>query len=211
MWLSDRSSPATKFELAFFCLATLAGCEGPAGSATVSATFFEDDHCKPGTARNLRHYQFDAGYLATERFGGVLAVIIQKHRVDVEETDGLVIRFSLEKLLDDGTVVVDRDRIVRADPTQEVVIRTSTSPDDANAALSLFGTCPEFPTHYASRGVFTLNKLTLAADPMDTGSGEAIGGTLTATLSRANERDPVGTVDADFDFFPPRRPLTDFK
>ena len=60
-------------------------------------------------------------------------------------------------------------------------------------------------------GVLLLDKITLAADPADTGTGERLSGTVTATLTRAIDDDPVGTLQAFFDFTPPRRPLTDFK
>jgi hypothetical protein len=210
MLLSDRSSRPKKFELLLLFVVASSGCSEPDGVGLVRASFSKNE-CKPGTERNLEGYEFDAGYLATERFSGVLQVIIQKHRVNVEETDGLVIRLSLQRLLDQGVLEFAREQIVRTDGDKPIVIRTSTAPEDANVSLSLFGTCPEFPTHYGQSGVLTIDKLTLAADPMDTGTGERIGGTMTATLTRANEREPVGTVEAIFDFAPPRRPLTDFK
>lgn len=172
---------------------------------------FLRNECKRGTERELADYSFEAEYLATERFSGILQIMIQKHRVDLEEGDALVIRFLIQQYLDEGVLVIDRNQIVRADPNTPLTVRTSTSHSDANSSLSLFDTCPEFPTHYATSGVLTLDKLTLALDPQDTGTGERISGTLTATLSRSNENDPVGSLEAIFDFAPPRRPLTDFK
>jgi hypothetical protein len=211
MSLSDRSLRLRKFDAFVVCVGLgLLGCEGAAGRATVSARF-ERAECKRGVERPLENYSFDADYLATERFVGILHVIIQKHRVDVEETDGLVIRFSIQKMLESGVLIFDRGQIVRADPSSPIIVQTSTAPSAANVSLSLFQTCPEFPTHYARGGVLTFDKLTLAGDPEDTGTGEVIAGTLTATLSRASETEPVGTLDAVFDFEPPRRPLTDFK
>src|SRR5205823_2655350 len=110
---------------------------------------------------------------------------MQQYKVQVEETDGLVIRLNLKKLIETGVLVPDPSKlkIVRADPTKAVVIRTSTSPNDANASLSLFKTCAGFPTNDASSGVMTLTKVTLAQDPMETGNNERLAGTLTATLS----------------------------
>lgn len=188
------------------------GCGAPEGKGVVRG-HFSSNECKPGTPRVLEGFAFEAGYLATERFGGVLLIILQKHRVDVEETDGLVIRVRLDALLRTGALIVDegRGQIVRKEPGAALALRTSSVAEDANIALSLFLTCPEFPTHYAVDGLLRLEKLTLSKLPEQTGEGESIGGTLTATLTRSNAEGPVGTLDAEFDFSPPRRPLTDFK
>jgi hypothetical protein len=211
MLLSDRSSRPKRFELLLILAAvSSAACEGPPGVGVVRASFVKNE-CKAGTERDLDGYEYEANYLATERFSGILQIIVQKHKVDIEETDGLLIRVSLQRLLEQGVLIFDREQIVRAIPDKPIVVRTSTAREDANVSLSLFGTCPEFPTHYASQGVLTLDKITLTADPMDTGTGERLGGTLTATLTRSNERMPVGIVESFFDFAPPRRPLTDFK
>lgn len=199
--------------LPFIALAALAvassACEGAAGTGVVRAAF-KENNCKPGTDRDLANYEYRAQYLATERFSGILQIYIQKYRVDVEETDSLVIRFSVDELLRDGTLAIKDEQIVRADSNSPIVIRTSTLSGDANASLSLFGTCPEFPTHFGT-GLLKFEEFTLALEPMDTGTNELLVGTLTATLTRNNAREPVGTMEAIFDFAPPRRPLTDFK
>jgi hypothetical protein len=179
------------------------------GTGIVRAQFLENN-CKPGTDRDLENFEYSADYLATERFSGILQIYIQKYRVDIEETDGLLIRFSIDTLIEGGILKIDREQVVRTDPDAPLLLRTSTAATDANASLSLFGTCPEFPTHFGS-GLLTIDKLALAADPMDTGTNERISGTLTATLTRSNSRFPVGEMEAIFDFAPPRRPLTDFK
>lgn len=216
MSLSDRSSlPTRSFEHALALLvAPLAlltlSCEETAGSGAVNAHFLRDQ-CESGFNQPFADYSFEAGYLATERFSGILEIIIQEHKVDVEESDGLVIRFSLDQQIEQDHLVYDRDQIIRTDLSQPLTIRTSTVHTDANVALSLFKTCPMFPTHYAHSGLLTLDKITLAADPADTGTGERLSGTVTATLTRAIDDDPVGTLQAFFDFDPPRRPLTDFK
>ncbi len=92
-----------------------------------------------------------------------------------------------------------------------LVLPVSQNPSGANAALSLFETCPEFPTLDVLSGVLQLTTVTLAQDPQDTGRMERLAGTLTATLTRSNAEGRVGTLRAEFDFAPPRRPLTDFK
>lgn len=192
--------------------ALLVGCETPDGEATVRAHLDVGD-CR-GTAEAGRDdFVFEGGYLATERYSGVLLIQLQEHAAEVEETDGLTIRLDLRPLLEDGRLVVDtqRDLIVRGDPERPLVIRTSTRSTDANVSLSLFSTCPEFPTAQAIDGQLVLDKLNLAEDPEDTGEGERLGGTVTATLARSSSAKPAGTLDATFDFSPPRRPLTDFR
>jgi hypothetical protein len=198
--------------LASFPLALLAACDGPNGFGRVVARFTSDE-CPAGTKRGLTDYEFEADYLATERFGGALLIGIQKHRVNVEETDGLAILINLDACLDQGRLVIDRGRgqIVRADSSQSLDLRTSTVPPDANAALSLFQTCPEVPTNHAIGGVLELTKLTISERPEQTGEGERVAGTLTATIAREDLDGPAGTLEASFDFAPPRRPLTDFK
>jgi hypothetical protein len=174
---------------------------------------FSKNECSAGNSADLQNYGFDAGYLATERFDGFLLITIQKYRSALEEADGLAIRLNLKRLMKLGIFVDDTNRhqIVRADATRAALIKTSTLADDANASLNLFNTCPSFPSSYASRGRLSLDKVTLAEDPVDTGENESLGGTLTATLTRANEELPVGTIDVVFDFSPPRRPLIDNK
>jgi hypothetical protein len=201
-----RSSAALALALLF------TSCQSPDGSARVVA-HFKTNQCGLGqTADNLMNYNFDAAYMQTERFGGAMIIGIQKYRVSIEETDGLQIRIDLVALLNRGLLTDDRARhqIIRTDPTKPLVLATSTASTDANAVLSLFTTCPDFPSSEARSGVLSFDKLTLAEDPTNTGENERIGGTLTATLSRAYTSTAVGTLDAVFDFAPPRRPLTVF-
>lgn len=190
----------------------LLSCGGVDGSAVVRGRL-EINDCRASMPEAPSELAFEAGYLSTERYSSSLLISIQQYAVEVEETDGLVIRFPLGVLLESGALVVDpaRSQIVRADPSRPLVVRTSTHPNDANAVLSLFQTCPEFPASRAVDGELTLDKLTLAAEPEDTGQGERLGGVLRATMGRASSRSTIGTVDAIFDFAPPRRPLTDFR
>jgi hypothetical protein len=175
---------------------------------------FDKLECQLGDEESgLEDYRFDADYMSTERFSGILLIMIQRHRVNVEETDGLVVRLSLSALLDAGLLVLDRSRelIVRADPAKPLPLEVSLDPEDVNASLSLFQTCPDFPTHNAFDGLLQLTAFDIREEPMDTGHMEHLAGTLTATLTRANAEGRVGTLRAAFDFAPPRRPLTDFQ
>lgn len=186
----------------------LAGCEGSNGIGHVEAHLLPNE-CSPERSTVLDPYAYDAAYLATERFGSTLLIDIQKYRVDVEEGDGLVIRLDLGELIVRGDLILDRSRhqIVRRDPSRPLMIRTSTRSNEASVALSLFKTCPFFPTHVARDGVLAIDKLNIAEDPSNTGENERIGGVLTSTMARANARGAVGRLRADFDFAPPRRPL----
>jgi hypothetical protein len=184
-----------------------------AGNATVTAEFDELE-CRIGKERGaLDGYAFDADYMATERFAGTLLIQIQKHKVNVEETDGMVLRLQLDQLLDVGIIRADdaSDQIVPTVTTAPLTLDLSTDEDDTNASLSLFQTCPEFPTHEALSGEVRFDIFALAIDPDDTGRGEHLAGTVTATLTRANATGRVGDLRAEFDFLPPRRPLTDHR
>ena len=175
---------------------------------------FDEPECQIDKRKeSLEDYSFNAGYMSTERFAGILLIMIQKHRVNVEETDGLVIRMSLEKLLEEGRLLLDDGtaQFVRSDATKPLILAVSLDEGDANAALSLFQTCPEHPTHQAQQGLLQFTTFNVAEDPMDTGRMEHLAGTLTATLTRSNAEGRVGMLRAAFDFAPPRRPLSDFK
>lgn len=194
-------------------LLALAACEGATGSGTVEADFTVTD-CPPGTPRPaLEGYRFDAGWLATERFAGILIIHILEYAVRIEETDGLAIRLDIQRLLEDGLLVRDlgREQIVRADSDRPLEVPLALESPLGNAALSLFQTCPNFPTAYALDGVLSLSHLTLASDPEATGERERLGGTVTATLTRSGAAAPIGTLRARFDFAPPRRPLVSFR
>src|SRR5689334_17229181 len=121
MWLSDRSSRSPsrvssprRIALLGALLAAATACQGPDGSGRVVAHFTTLE-CKGGDAADLAGYGFDAQYLATDRFSGTLLISILKYRVNIEETDGLVIRLSLKRLLAQKALTVDPNgRIVRA-------------------------------------------------------------------------------------------------
>lgn len=187
----------------------LPACSGPDGSARVQA-HFTASMCRPGgSAASPSDFSFDAGYLATERFGGALLISIQKYSDSINNTDGLQIRVDLTRLLKQKRLIVDmaRGQIERADAAAALALQTTTSTTDANVALSLYVTCPDFPSSYASQGLLSFDEFTLASQPADTGDNERLGGTVTATLTRAGDDGPIGTLQAVFEFSPPRRPL----
>ena len=191
-----------------------AGCGlAKSGTASVSAQF-DLPECQPNNEHDsLEDYSFNAGYMATERFAGTLLMMIQKHRVNVEETDALVVRMNLDDLLESGRLSIDsvNEQYVRPDPAVPLALDLTLDPEGTNASLSLFQTCPEFPTHQAIAGELIFTAIVISQDPEDTGRMEHLAGTLTATLTRSNAEGRVGTLQSAFDFAPPRQPLTDFK
>ena len=189
------------------------GCGTLDGTGSVAATFFVDD-CPPGTERDLSNYSFDAGWLATERYSGVLIIQVQEYRVRIEETDSAAVRLDLRRLLDEGTLIAndDTEEIRRADETAPLVLPLVPEGGFANASLSLFQTCPNFPTLHATSGSVELTELVLAVDPEDTGNDERLAGTFTATIARSVDLAvPAGTTVGVFDFAPPARPTVSFK
>lgn len=191
----------------------LAGCDGLQGGGAVSANFFVEE-CPPDDELDLNPYGFDAAWLATERFSGVLIIQIQEYRVRIEESDSVAVRVEMAKMIDAGLLEIDEanDRIVLADPSTPLVLPVGTEGGFANATLSLFQTCPDFPTLFATSGTLRISDWVIAVDPEDTGRGERLVGTLTATLADAAAPDtPAATVASEFDFEPPRRPTISFK
>ncbi len=189
------------------------GCGGPQGSGQVEVNFFEGSCLSDDPDPEPSVVRFDASYLATQRFAGILVIQVQEFRVNLEETDGLLIRLNIDHLLEEGQLVVDerRSHIVRSDPAVPLELPVGSGPGQADVSFSLFQTCADFPTSHGASGALSLRNITLAEDAVDTGENERITGTVTATLSRADLKGPAGTLRADFDFAPPRRPLLDFE
>src|SRR5262245_34978813 len=107
------SSRPRRFEVALLLSMGVAACDEAEGKATVRAQFLTEE-CRAGTHQpDLRNYHFDAEYMYTERFAGIFGIIIQRSRAEVEETDALQVRFSLQKLIDADIIRYDRDFIVR--------------------------------------------------------------------------------------------------
>ncbi|MEQ8564996.1 MAG: hypothetical protein RMA76_08825 [Deltaproteobacteria bacterium] len=190
----------------------LAGCSGLNGGGSVSAEFFVED-CPPGTDKQIEDYGYDAAWLATERYSGVVIVQVQEYRVRIEETDSVAVRIGMDDLIESGDLVVDeeRERVLLADPAG-LTLPLAFGEGRANATLSLFQTCANFPTLHATSGTLRITDFDLALDAEDTGSDEHIAGSLTATIARSDDlMVPAGTMVSDFDFEPPSRPTISFK
>ena len=169
-----------------------AACGGPSnGTGSVEGRFFVED-CRPSGDFELGAYSYDARQLATKRFENTLQIHILEHAVDLEESDGLTIR------IEDVEALRDPAGLPRRLPV-------TVAKGDANAALSLFDTCPSRPTLTAISGELVLSVFTVSAAPDDTGVDEHVAGTLTATVVSVDWDEPVGTIDARFDFEPEKR------
>ncbi len=191
----------------------LVGCSGLTGGGSVSADFFVDD-CPPGTDRNLDDYGYEADWLATERYAGVVIIQIMEYRVRIEETDSVAVRVGLDELIEAGTLQYadGETRIVLTDPSTPLTLPLSFGEGRANATISLFQTCPNFPTLHATSGTLTITDFDLAVDAEDTGIDEHVAGSLTATVARSDDlMTAAGLVTSDFDFEPPKRPTISFK
>ncbi len=191
-------------------LLIVSGCGGGNGAGEVSVLFSNQD-CPPGRSNSaLRDFSFTADHLFTDRFGGVLLMHFLDHPVRIEETDGLAIRLELQQLLEQDTLRITGDSLGRAHPELPLVLPLGPSPSQAEASLSLFRQCPDFPTYHAVGGRLVFQAFTLAAKAEDTGRAERLSGTVTASLARGQGEPIDGYLQATFDFEPPRRPLNTF-
>lgn len=189
-----------------------AACVGDDGTGYVEARF-DPPECPIGEVNDsLKLLRYEAGWLATERYLGVIYLQVFDHQVRLEETDGLSIRVSLQDLVDQKLLVLDpvRDRLVRADEGQPLRLPVGLGQDEHNASLSLYLTCPDQPS-FPAIGTLVFNDLVLAAEGEDTGVDEHVQGSFTATLTRSLEGPVVGQLRSEFDFLPPRQPLATFK
>lgn len=187
------------------------GCSGLTGGGSVEATFFVED-CPPGTERNLDDYGYEADWLATERYAGVVIVQVMEYRVRIEETDSVAVRIAVDDLIESGDLELKDARVVLSNPGTAVTLPLSFGEGRANATISLFQTCPNFPTLHATSGTLTITDFDLAVEPEDTGEEEHIAGSLTATVARSDDlATPAGVMASEFDFEPPARPTITFK
>ena len=196
-----------------FGFAAFAACARVDAEGTARVHMFHGPCGDGPTSAPPTDFTFGVSYAETERFGGVLLMHVLEYPASLEEADGFVIRLDLDALLEDGRLVVDhaRSQIVRAEPQWPLVLAIDETPTGANASLSLFETCRNLATFAATSGALSLSTLTLAREPSRTGVGERIEGTLTATIALDGAKKPSGTLEAEFAFAPPTRPLVDFK
>jgi len=180
-------------------LVMAAGCfVATNGTGSVGGSFFVKG-CRPSGDRPPGPYAFEADRMATQRIENVLEIIVQEYHVDLEESDGLLIRIpdvrELRALSQAGKLPIRRT--------------ISMQRNDVNAALSLFQTCPDRPTLNAVSGTLTFDRFEIAALPEDTGNEEALKATLTATVTSVERGVPVGHISAVFDFIPSTRAITE--
>ena len=187
------------------------GCFPREGMGTVRASFTISD-CPPGDDNDgLADFGYDAGFLGTARFMRTLVIQIYEHRSLPEETDGLAIRLDLDALQDAGVLALDppSGRLVLTASAAEVPVVFDAPGAELN--LSLFQTCPEFPTLHGVAGAVRFTALRISDDPEGTGHRERIAATLTASVARGAPLEVVGVVTAEFAFDVPRRPLMTFQ
>ncbi len=191
-------------------LLLLTSCDRLLGEGSVQANFTVGD-CPVGDSNSgLEDYGFEAAFLGTTRFNDDVSVQIYEHAGSLEDTDGLSIRFNLADLLRAGTLQADEanEAYNLASPPLRVPLSHAGA---VSATLSMFHTCPHSPAVYAASGTLEFNVLRLVIDPDDTGDDERIEGTMTATVVRGVDMETVGTVQADFQFDVPKRPLMSFR
>ena len=155
---------------------------------------FSVEECRPSGDFELQDYGWDAGRVDTRRFANSLHILLQRHRVSLEQADGL--QLSIEDV-----------RGLRADSTRPLV-RTIDGARGVMGALSLFDTCPDRPTLNISAGQVVFTRFDVAEDPDDTGTDEHVVGTVTGTLA-AVDGSRAGTITATFDFFPEKAPVSE--
>jgi len=176
----------------------------------VQADFSITD-CPPGDNNDdLRGYRYDAGFLGVSRYHDDISIQVLEHPVLTEETDGLSIKLRITQLVEQGTLLAGPDdkRYRLAAP---LTLPLALDGLGARASLSMFQTCPDFPTVHAVAGTLRLDRLSLAVDPEDTGHDERVEGTLTASIARGSPMQMVGDLRSDFSFDVPRRPLMTFQ
>ncbi len=188
--------------------ALLSGCAA-AGEGLVEADF-DRPECPPGVRESaLVGYRFSPQRLATERFHEVVIVKLDRFAVDVFETDGLGIRLDLDGLERAGAIGRDGEFYVLA--ASPLTVPIGSAPTEAQAVLSLFGTCPRFPGYEAVGGALVLDALRLRIDGAKTGQDERLAGRVEGPLGYNRAPSPVGQLRAQFDFEVPVRFLREFQ
>ena len=198
---------ATELGLLPLAFTLAVGCGGRFQEGRVDAGFTVRD-CPPGDDNDgLADFGFEPGFIGATRFNDDLTIQLLEYRGLVEETDGLSIQVRLADLVEAGRLVEDEatDQYRLFDGPLSLPVALDGL--NARASLSMFQTCPDFPTVHAVSGTLTFDRLQVSVDPRDLGRDERLTGTLTASVSRGAPLEPVGWVTAAFDFEVPRRPL----
>jgi hypothetical protein len=174
----------------------LGACQSPEnGTGRVDATLRVAE-CRPSGDLAEDGYGWEASRLNTKRFHDTLTVVVQEFAVDLEETDGLLLR-------------IPNLEVLRGDRTRPLVRRLGRDRDGLNASLSLFQTCPDRPTLNVATGTVSFDVFEIAADPEDTGVGERVEGSLSGALVGVDGRSSAGRVEARFAFEPLTRPVSE--
>jgi len=151
--------------------------------------------CRPSGDFPLQDYRWTAGRVSSARFNDTYQILLQEHAVDLEQSDGLVVR-------------IPDVAPLRADGTRPLRVPVGRGGGLANVTLSLFQTCPDRPQLDAASGEIVFEVFRLAARAEDAGRDEALSGTVTATVVGADGRTVAGTIRATFDFEPGARTLS---
>ena len=174
----------------------MAACSSPENGEGFVEGRFSVEECRPSGNFDKQDFRFDAGYLGTMRFLNTLTLSILEYAIELEETDGLLIRLG----------ELDKYWMVQERPFS---LPISRDPEDVNVSLSLFETCPDRPTLVAVDGQIEFTDFAVAQDPEDTGIEEVLAGTLTATVMAADGKTIVGTIRSEFNYRPERLSITE--
>lgn len=173
---------------------------------------FTVEDCPPGSSNDdLRGYGYEPTFLGTTRYLDEITIELREYRTRGFESDGLRIGLDVARLQADGHLVLDEaeDRWRLAAPP--LTLPVAFEGPEARVSLSLFDTCPDFPTSFGVSGTLVFDDLRVANDPEDTGHMERYAGTLTASIARGSPLEGIGVLRATFDFEAPRRPLMTFE
>ena len=178
------------------CATLIVGCSSPENGQGFVDGRFAIAECRPSGDFDEQDYRFDAGFLGTRRFKDTLTLSILEYAVELEETDGLLVR-------------IDELSKLREIQERPIVRTISNSPGDINVTLSLFQTCPDRPTLFATSGEIQFDEFKVSKEPEDTGVEEIVAGTLTATVVGADGEEVAGVIRSEFNYRPGRLAITE--
>ena len=178
------------------CSIVAVGCSSPENGEGFVEGSFAITECRPSGDFEKQDYRFDAGFLGTRRFKDTLTLNILEYAIELEETDGLLVRIDQLSEL----------REIEERPFSKVISQSST---DVNVTLSLFQTCPDRPTLVASSGTIIFDEFEVSELPEDTGVEEIVAGTLTATVVGVDGETFAGVIRSEFNYRPGRLAITE--
>ena len=178
------------------CSIVAVGCSSPENGEGFVEGRFAISECRPTGDFEKQDYRFDAGFLGTRRFKDTLTLNILEYAIELEETDGLLVRID----------EVSELREIEERPFSKVISQSST---DINVTLSLFQTCPDRPTLVATSGIIIFDEFKVSELPEDTGIEEIVAGTLTATVVGVDGETFAGVIRSEFNYRPGRLAITE--